>query len=310
MISAQKITQTSEAKVVIRPLLYFDIFNYPITIDEIKRFAPLQINSSIHQALDELVLQGKIFLFDDFYSIQDNPFLALRRKAGNDRAKKKLVTAKKYAGIISSFPFVRAVMLSGSISKGFMDKKSDIDYFIITEKNRLWIVRTMLALFRRIFLFNFHKNFCTNYFIDQNNLEIKEKNFFTAIELATLVPMKNSGVIDEFIRANAWIKEYLPNEEMKTIEKQKQKSLMSLFSEKIFSIGSPDQLNRWLMNKTKIFWKKKYGKEMNAADFEIAFRSAEGVSKSHPQFFQKKVLNHFEQKINRYEQEHGIDLSL
>ena len=34
----------------------------------------------------------------------------------------------------------------------------------------------------------YDKNFCINYFVDSENLEIQEKNIFTATELVTLLP--------------------------------------------------------------------------------------------------------------------------
>ena len=76
---------------------------------------------------------------------------------------------------ISKFPYVRAILLSGSISKGYMDKDSDVDYFIITQPNRLWVTRLLLMLFKKIFLFNSRKVFCINYFVDSEKLEIEEK---------------------------------------------------------------------------------------------------------------------------------------
>jgi hypothetical protein len=58
-----------------------------------------------------------------------------------------------------------------------------------------------------------------------------------------------------------------------------------------------------------LFWKRKYAHVANSPDFEIAFRSKEGVSKSHPRFFQKRALEQFEQKIKVFEAVHGVNLS-
>src|SRR5690606_3777846 len=103
---------------------------------------------------------------------------------GNLMANKFSDIARKKAKLISQFPFVRGVMASGSLSKGYADEKSDIDFFIITIPNRLWIARTLLVLYKRIFLLNSHKFFCVNYFVDEKHLGIEEKNLFTATELA------------------------------------------------------------------------------------------------------------------------------
>ena len=57
--------------------------------------------------------------------------------------------AKWGASIIAAFPFVRAVGISGSLSKQYADENSDIDYFIITAANRLWIAKNLPAYFQK-----------------------------------------------------------------------------------------------------------------------------------------------------------------
>ena len=48
-----------------------------------------------------------------------------------------LARAEKIAKLFYKFPYVRAVGVSGSVSKNFADENADIDYFIITKANRL-----------------------------------------------------------------------------------------------------------------------------------------------------------------------------
>ena len=298
-----------EGKHLLRALVYFDIFDYPLMAEEIVRFSGANLLSP-YGVLEKLTAQGIVFHFQGFYSLQNNPALVTRRLKGNALTEKKMATAKKFSRLVSLFPFVRAVMLSGSISKGYMDEKSDIDYFIITEANRLWLVRTALALFRRIFLFNSHKNLCTNYFIDTQNLEIREKNIFTAVELLTTKPMFGKSTMVDFQNANAWTSIYLPNLNFETGIPPHRKFLPKTALEKIFSFRMFDRFNVWLMRKTISYWQRKYGRSMNLTDFEIAFRSTAGVSKSHPQFYQKKVLFQYNEKVRLFETQNGIDISL
>jgi hypothetical protein len=300
----------AEEKHFLRALLYFDIFNYPLTAEEVSRYSPAIDNFSADQFLENLVSRKILFRFENFYSLHDDPQMVLRRVKGNVLAEKKMKTAKRFSYLISLFPFVRAVMLSGSISKGYMDENSDIDYFIVTEVNRLWVVRVMLAIFRRIFLFNSHKNFCTNYFIDNHNLEIGEKNIFTAVELRTTKPMFGLSTIEKFHAANAWAFSFLPNFILENEAAADRQFFFKTIIEKIFSFREVDHFNQWLMMKSMAYWKRRYGPSVHPTDFEIAFRSTTGISKSHPQFFQKKVLIHYDKKINDFEIKNGIDLTL
>jgi predicted nucleotidyltransferase len=306
----QPVSFVEEEKHILRTLLYFDIFNYPINEKEIIRFSRSPFDFSISQILENLSAQRIIFKFQNFYSLHDEPKLVLRRLKGNELAEKKIKTANRFSRLIASFPFVRAVMLSGSISKGYMDEESDIDYFIITEANRLWFVRTALALFRRIFLFNSHRNLCTNYFIDCENLEIVEKNIFTAIELCTLKSMFGKSEIKKFQSCNEWTLSYLPNAQLENVEIKAESFLLKRAIEGILSLKIIDLFNEWLMHKTILYWNKKYRSHLDSGDFEIAFRSTTGISKSHPQFFQKKVLSRFDQKVHEFEMQHRIELAL
>ena len=180
---------------ILRTLLYFDIFNYPLKSEEVFKFLgiPALDKSIVASRLSSLTDQKIIFQFDELFSLKNDKALIDRRLKGNKEADKYLILAQKKANFISKFPFVRAVLASGSLSKGYMDEGSDLDFFIITAPKRLWIARTLLVLYKRVFLANSHKHFCVNYFIDEKHLEIEEKNLFTATELATVIPLYGSN---------------------------------------------------------------------------------------------------------------------
>lgn len=311
MIVAKRVEYYTEVeKALIRAILYFDIFNYPITAEEARAFAPFLVNTSCEQLLDNLVSQGVLFKHGRFFSVRNDARLVAKRLQGNRLAARRMKTAKRYSRLIASFPFVRAVMLSGSISKNFMDEYSDIDYFIVTEKNRLWIVRTALVLFRRIFLFNSLRNFCVNYFVDLNNLAIPDNNIFTATELATLKSMHGESTIQEFHKENQWVRDALPQGLFDPSKLSDQNFYFKRVFERVARFVPLDGLNTWLMNISRARWKRKYSALYDENDFDIAFRCNEGVSKCHPKFFQKKALDLLEDKIKAFEFQHDIDLAI
>ena len=116
--------------------------------------------------------EGIIFQFGLYYQTQNEPDWSLRRQECNRRADRILPVAQRMARLIGSFPFIRGVFVSGSLSKHSMKADSDIDFFLITEPGRLWLARTLLVVFKKIFLFNSHKYFCVNYFVDTKHLEV------------------------------------------------------------------------------------------------------------------------------------------
>lgn len=133
-----------------------------------------------------------------------------RRLEGNQLASQRMTDARKYASIAANFPFVRAV-LSGSLSKHVMKPDSDIDFFIITAPEKLWVCRALLTAYKKLLLGNSHRNFCLNYFIDSNNLEIPDKNIFTATEIVFLLPMYNYSLYEKFMAKNKWVDTEFPN---------------------------------------------------------------------------------------------------
>jgi hypothetical protein len=308
---------------VIRTLLYFDIFHYPLTEDEIIIYHPYPIHKEdIRHSLVQLLKNKLIFRVSSgltthgaesyYYSVRNDHKAVIRRINGNKMAGEKLPIAQHYSKLISCFPFVRGVMLSGSLSKNYMDNESDIDYFIVTEPGRLWITRAMLALFKRVFLLNSHKFFCFNYLVDSRSLEIEEKNIYTAFETATLIPVYGKKVCDQFYSTNdVWVKRYLPNlANNRTEFITEKKNSVKIVLEVLFRGPFGEKLDQMFMQLAINRWKKAFGMALAPSEFEIAFKAKRHVSKSHPQFFQKRTLIFLKEKIKSFELHHQLKISI
>lgn len=149
-----KITSHIELE-VIRVLAYYQLFRHPLKTGEIAQYVnvtPLETRG-LHDSLKSLVELEVVFEFDGYYSMVNDTSLVQSRLEGELRAKSLSKVAKRMSKLIYFFPFVRAVFISGSLSKGVVPKDADIDYFIVTKKNRLWIARTLLVIFKRVCLF-------------------------------------------------------------------------------------------------------------------------------------------------------------
>jgi len=290
-------------------LLYYDIFNYPLTNREI--LFNLSTNHvslvEVNETLRDLSANGYIFQWNEFFSVQNNESLIERRKKGNEEAKRYLRLAERKGKFIYSFPFVRAVMASGSFSKNYMDDTSDLDFFVITEPGRLWISRMLLILYKRIFLFNSHKYFCVNYLIDSAQLEIEEKNIFTATELSTLVPLCGNEYYPLLIDKNQWLKKFLPNYQQREIQSaNSHKYHFKRLSEKIIDLFGADKIDSFFMNITQKRWEQLYKNKYPENDFKIAFKTKKSASKNHPKYYQKKVVDLYHDKLKQFEKRFNI----
>jgi hypothetical protein len=308
MLNSTFDNETSQS--AIKALLYYDIFNYPLTSNEI--FSTLSTNHTtekeIQVALNKLCEEGYIYKFENFYCVQNNEALIERRKKGNQEADKLMHLAQRKAKFIHLFPFVRSVMASGSLSKNYMDDKSDLDFFVITAPGRLWIARMLLILYKRIFLLNSHKHFCINYFVDEDHLEIEEKNIFTATELATLIPLAGKSYYPLLFQTNKWISKFLPNHpslDKKEFVEISDKKVSTIF-ERILNFFGADHLDTFFMNLTFKRWKRVYEKKYSPTDFQIAFKTKKHVSKNHPNFYQKKIVDLYKEKLNAFAKQANI----
>ncbi len=297
---------------VIRTLIYYDVFNYPLSEQEILAISSLipDEKHKLGRIMDHLTEQGIVHKIDGYFSLSDDPSTVKARLRGNKKAERWMVKAERFSRIIAAFPYIRGISVSGSLSKGFLGEDPDIDYFIITAPNRLWLARTLLVAFKKVFLLNSYKYFCINYFIDSENLEIEEKNLFTATEIVTMIPMYGNGIKEDFFRSNRWIDEYYPNYSRRPIEMltDRKKGFMKKVVERILDSHAGDWLDERFMRMTINHWRKKFGHRFPEEEFQLAFKSGRRISKHHPSNFQKRVMQEFNKRKARLEQENNIDL--
>lgn len=295
---------------VLLVMLYFNLFNYPLTEKEIARFSrsadieqPLLSN-----AIDALVHRGLVFKTGEYYALSNDMSLSAYRNKGMEMAEKLMKKANVYGRLIHAFPFVRSVCISGSLSKGCVDESGDVDYFIVTEPQRLWVARTLLIVFKKLFLFNRHKYFCVNYFVDTNHLEIQDKNIFTATELLTLTPMSGHNIFEKLISENNWTSAFLPAYQVKVRqEKENKDGILKRTTEWILKGYLGNWLDTVFMELTIRRWRKKFS-NFNEEELDSAMRSRKYVSKHHPQNFQKRVLSKFEESIRQFEEKNKVTL--
>jgi len=292
----------------LKTILYFSIFRYPLKIDEIHSYTNYESLSDTEKELHHLIEEKILIKVDEFYVYGSDLDSVTKRLRGNLQAKKALLKAQERSKFISKFPYVEAVGISGSLSKGYFNLDSDIDFFIITKPDKLWICRTLLMLYKKVFLFNSRKYFCINYFVSANQLEIEEKNRFTATEMKTLLPMQGKAAFEDFYQKNNWVLDYFTKftpdlASVPTIEKPRtRKAIEFLFDNNLGEI-----IDNGFKKITLKTWKFKF-RLMSEEDFKIALKSTKNISKHHPSHFQKKVILALNSKIEEVSDNFNINL--
>lgn len=298
-------------RTVLNVLAYFDVFSHPMKVEEIARFAVGTHASTerILQALTGLEKNGHVHRSGPYWGLLQVEKNAHERLAAESRARTRMPKAEVMARRIAKFPFVRAVFISGSMSKGCIATDGDIDFFVVTAPGRLWVARTLLVLYKKIFLLNSRRDFCVNYFLDTEHLAVEDRNLFTATEVVTLMPMYGNGTTEAFFSRNAWAFKMLPGA---PTPKSRELAIGSARSkglgERLLHGSLGDTLDNWCMQLTWHYWKRKFS-ELDPQAFELALRTRTYVSKHHPRNFQARVLDGLGQRLRTLEKRTGVPLS-
>ncbi len=195
---------------------------------------------------------------------------------------------------------MKGVAVSGSLSKNFADEDSDIDFFLITEKNRLWTARTLLHLLKKFsFLFRREDWFCMNYFVDEEALEIREKNVYTAVEVATLLPLRGVEAFAAFFAANRWSREFLPNHGLRvSYVRETPRPWLKSACEWLLRNPAGDGLDRLLMRLSLGRWAAKTSRgQRNKKGLVMGMDGGRHYAKPNPAAFQEKLVGLYEKKM-------------
>ena len=245
-------------KKIISVLKYFSFFAYYPTLEEIHTFLQARISKNeLNIELDYMVKLKLIELYARYtppqYSIGNAkvkyPSFA-KASEGKQISKRKLNNWRyqAYIKLISLFPQIRLVGLSGSISMMNAEEDDDIDLFIITAKNRLFTGRFIALVFAQLlglrrsrdsatkfFITRESHHFvvpskvkkisyassadhkdkvCLNLFFDESNLKVPKfkQTEFVGHEVLQMKPIvTRDNIYERFLEANEWVFRLFPN---------------------------------------------------------------------------------------------------
>ena len=182
----------------------------------------------------------------------------------------------KYNKIFRYIPFIKNVYVSNSISFKSVHKNSDIDLFIVTENNRLFLARLFTWLFFKILkIWWNHKKwkFCTGFWITEQAIDlypisIYPIDLYLAYRIAHLQPIyiKNKNDINNVFSENIRVKQIIPNYNWKyqkilNINIIEWKNIFWKTLEKIFWFDFINYIIWFFWKKRMIKWKKKLWKK-------------------------------------------------
>lgn len=210
----------SLAKSVYRTLVFFDAEDLSLTLLEIRAYLvagkeplPDVSLSALEQVLSR-ELSGQTHSAGGLYFLAGRRKLTELREARYRISLKRLRKCQKYLRFLRFVPYLRAVAISGSLALLNSEEDSDIDLFLITKKNRIWITRLLVSAYFQIlglrrYQMRIAGRFCLNHYVCEGALISQDRNLYTAVEYASLLPVLGHDRLKKFWQDNDWLKDFL-----------------------------------------------------------------------------------------------------
>ncbi|MBN1162889.1 hypothetical protein JXA34_04070 [Patescibacteria group bacterium] len=243
-----------------RTLAYRSTFNYPLSFYQLGTYLISKRRFDykfLRKILRRLLKNKSVRVRKKRYFLPSTKPVSWRIRIQNTKdilEKNDLVFS-----LLNKIPWIKMIGVTGSLASYNSIEGDDIDLFVITEKNRLWLSRLFLVLILKTInkypdQNGDHGKICPNIMIDENHLSWPEnkRNIYTANEILQLQPVRcKDNMYFRFIRENDWIFAYFSNFRIqfpKHYNEEKQKSgFVDLLEDSVMET----QLNYMSKRKTK-----------------------------------------------------------
>lgn len=211
---------------ILKTLCYRDIFDYPLTEEEIAQFLIDQRASpeEIKRALAQLIAEGILGERNGFYFLRERESIVKTRLRREMISEEKFSNALKFAKMLRPIPWVKAVFLTGALAAGNAKEEDDLDLLVITSRNRVWLSRFLAAILFKLLgvkrspgIEKSPNAICLNMFLAEDSLDLpdNEQSLYSAHEIALAKPLwAREGLHQRFLGENLWVRKYLPNLEI------------------------------------------------------------------------------------------------
>lgn len=210
-------------KAICKTLAYSDIFDYPLKAWEIHKWliskkASLQ---QVERVLKRLINDGRIGKRGDFYFLKNRISIVKKRLDREKQSEKFLEKAGRVGELLKTIPFIKLVGISGNLAMKNSSKNDDIDFFIITTKDRIFLTRILVLGLLSVLNLRRKRGqktaeaagkICINLLLEEDRLALDIKDIYIAHELLQLkVLWERGGIYNKLLDENGWAFKYLPN---------------------------------------------------------------------------------------------------
>lgn len=205
-------------------LAFFDIFDYPLTLAEIRRFAYFSVGGrapSLGECLESLA-GLPVGRKDGYWFLRGREATVEKRHERYRLADRKFRKARWLTAWIRRLPWIRLVAVCNSLAWSNAGPDSDIDLFIVCRPGAVWLTRFFTVGWLIVFglrpagAVGGRDRFCLSFFLSEKDLDLARFALpggdpYLAYWLAGIVPIYDAGGMTERLwAANEWIRRLLP----------------------------------------------------------------------------------------------------
>ncbi len=238
---------------LLRLFSFFDIFSYPLTFWEIKRYLfPLSSLNNIFLISNIKELENKQIIEErnGFYFLKNRDEIINIRSNRYNFSQKKIKKAKRFIKIFSIFPYIKMIALVNSIGSFNLKEEGDIDFFIISKQNRVWLTRLYCTGIAKILNSRPKKNnkkdkICLSFYLGDKQLNLSSLKYkygdpyFDIWQKDMLILFERNNTKEIFLNENSLSENKLSNSLndnsfiLKFLDKLSQKLQLLIMPEKL-----------------------------------------------------------------------------
>ncbi len=205
---------------------YFDQFQYPLTREELYRYL-WRPHANDHMLYEDFLLDvvewedDRVQVTNGFFHIIGREHIITLRQGRIVTVEQKMNIAMRGIKILRMIPHVRSVFVCNTLAGHIPGEDSDIDLYIIVRKGHLWYARflsnAILKLLRMRTGKKHKDKICLSFFVADSHLNMfslqwPRPDIYLMYWILQLIPIYDPDHLHSSImRANTWIKEYIPH---------------------------------------------------------------------------------------------------
>lgn len=208
---------------IMATMVFFDIFDYPLTSWEVWKnlYGKKSSYYEVCEELDRLCSLGIFKTVCGFYFFPDRDEIIATRHARYSIAERKYRKALFAAKILSGIGGIKLIAVCNSLSFSNARSESDIDFFILAQEGRIWLIRLfsvslMKLLGLRVSKETIQDKICLSFYATELGSAFQplmlEDDICFAFWFSHLTPLfQKENAYEKVLEKNAWIYSFFPN---------------------------------------------------------------------------------------------------